>query len=136
MLSQKKTALKQLYIIIRQRSEGFHMNSGCCVDLESPTWLEIHGQKTPQNHRIIGAVRNSQRSPSPTTAKAVSHITLHRKLSRQVLDISREGDSTASLGSLLQCSVNLTCLAELMQGLGPSLPWGCISCWSILRTIS
>ena len=32
---------------------------------------------------------------------------LHRTLSRQVLNISREGDSTTSLGSLFQCSVTL-----------------------------
>jgi len=32
---------------------------------------------------------------------------LHRTLSRRVLNLSREGDSTASLGSLFQCSVTL-----------------------------
>jgi len=32
---------------------------------------------------------------------------LHRTASRQVLSISREGDSTTSLGSLFQCSVTL-----------------------------
>ena len=31
---------------------------------------------------------------------------LHRTLSRRVLNISREGDSTTSLGSLFQCSIN------------------------------
>jgi len=37
----------------------------------------------------------------------VTYSRLHRTLSRRVLNISREGDSTASLGSLLQCSVTL-----------------------------
>ena len=32
---------------------------------------------------------------------------LHRTLSRRVLNISREGDSTAFLGSLFQCSITL-----------------------------
>jgi len=32
---------------------------------------------------------------------------LHRTMSRQVLSISREGDSTNPLGSLFQCSVTL-----------------------------
>jgi len=35
----------------------------------------------------------------------VTYSRLHRTLSRQVLNISREGDSTTSLGSLFQCSV-------------------------------
>ena len=33
---------------------------------------------------------------------------LHRKMSRQVLNVSRVGDSTTSLGSLFQCSVTYT----------------------------
>ena len=37
----------------------------------------------------------------------VTYSRLHRTLSRRVLNISREGDSTASLGSLFQCSVTL-----------------------------
>ena len=37
----------------------------------------------------------------------VTYSRLHRTLSRQVLNISREGDSTTSLGSLFQCSVAL-----------------------------
>ena len=37
----------------------------------------------------------------------VTYSRLHRTLSRRVLNISREGDSTTSLGSLFQCSVTL-----------------------------
>ena len=37
----------------------------------------------------------------------VTYSRLHRTLSRWVLNISREGDSTTSLGSLFQCSVTL-----------------------------
>jgi len=37
----------------------------------------------------------------------VTYSRLHRTWSRQVLNISREGDSTTSLGSLFQCSVTL-----------------------------
>ena len=37
----------------------------------------------------------------------VTQSRLHRTLSRQVLNISREGDSTAPLGSLFQGSVTL-----------------------------
>ena len=37
----------------------------------------------------------------------VSYSRLHRTSSRRVLNISREGDSTTSLGSLFQCSVTL-----------------------------
>ena len=37
----------------------------------------------------------------------VTQSRLHRTTSRWILNISREGDSTASLGSLGQCSVTL-----------------------------
>ena len=37
----------------------------------------------------------------------VTYSRLHRTLSRRVLNISREGDFTTSLGSLFQCSITL-----------------------------
>ena len=43
----------------------------------------------------------------PSCRSRVTYSNLHRTLSRRVLNISREGDSTASLGSLFQCSVTL-----------------------------
>ena len=43
----------------------------------------------------------------PPCKSRVTYSRLHRTLSRQVLNISREGDSTTSLGSLFQCSVTL-----------------------------
>ena len=43
----------------------------------------------------------------PPCRSRVTYSRLHRTLSRWVLNISREGDSTASLGSLFQGSVTL-----------------------------
>jgi len=43
----------------------------------------------------------------PLCRSRVTYSRLHRTLSRQVLNISRERESTASLGSLFQCSVTL-----------------------------
>jgi len=43
----------------------------------------------------------------PPCQSRVTYSRLHRTLSRQVLNISREGDSTTSVGSLCQCSVTL-----------------------------
>jgi len=43
----------------------------------------------------------------PPCRSRVTYSRLHRILSRRVLNISREGDSTTSLGSLFQCSVTL-----------------------------
>jgi len=43
----------------------------------------------------------------PHCRSRVTYSRLHRTLSRQVLNISREGDSTTSLGSVFQCSVTL-----------------------------
>jgi len=40
--------------------------------------------------------------------KQASYSRLHRDVSRQVLNISMEGDFMTSLGSLFQCSVTLT----------------------------
>ena len=64
-----------------------------------------------QNHRItewwelegtsVGLV------VQPICQSRVTYSRLHRTLSRWVLNISREGDSTTSLGSLFQCSVTL-----------------------------
>ena len=45
------------------------------------------------NHRMVGVGRDL--------------CGLHRTLSRWILNISREGDSTTSLGSLCQCSITL-----------------------------
>ena len=44
-------------------------------------------------------------SPEVLLLKQVPYSSLSRKASKRVLNISREGDSTASLGSLFQCSV-------------------------------
>ena len=43
----------------------------------------------------------------PPCRSRVTYSRLHRTLSRQVLNISREGESTTSLGNLVQCSVIL-----------------------------
>jgi len=43
----------------------------------------------------------------PPSQSRVTQSRLHRTASRQVLNISREGDYTTSLGNLFQCSVTL-----------------------------
>ena len=43
----------------------------------------------------------------PPCQSRITYSRLHRTLSRRVLNISREGDSTTSLGSLFQCSFTL-----------------------------
>ena len=43
----------------------------------------------------------------PPCRSRVTYSRLHRTSYRQVFNISREGDSTTSLGSLFQCSVTL-----------------------------
>jgi len=54
-----------------------------------------------QNHTIAGVGRDFKRSSSPTPLlKQVPYGRLHRSVSRQVLNISTEGYSTTSLGSL------------------------------------
>ena len=68
--------------------------------------LYLHYQE--DNHRMVGVGRDLCGSSSPTPLLKQGHPErLHRTASRQVLNISREGDSTTSLGSLFQGSVTL-----------------------------
>lgn len=64
---------------------------------------------TAKNYTITEAVgRDFWRSSSPTPPlKQVPYSILHRKVSRWVLNMSREGNSTISLLSLFQSSVTL-----------------------------
>ena len=61
-----------------------------------------------QNHRMFGVGRDLCGSPSPTPCPSrVTQSRLHSTASRRGWNISREGDSTTSLGSLGQGSVTL-----------------------------
>jgi len=61
-----------------------------------------------QSHRMVGVRRDSgDHLVQPPCRSRVTYSRLHRTVSRWVLSISREGDSTTSLGSLFQCSVTL-----------------------------
>ena len=74
-----------------------------------PLCPQLHFHTEPsQNHRVVGVGRDLCGSSSPTPCPSrVTQGRLHRTLSRRVCNISREGDSTASLGSLGQGSVTL-----------------------------
>jgi len=63
-------------------------------DHRIPAWQGLEG--TSVDHPV-----------QPTCQSSITQSRLHRTLSRQGLNISREGDSTASLGSLFQGSVTL-----------------------------
>jgi len=76
----------------------------------SPRLHALH-QLPPSSHRITersGLEGTSVGHPvQPPCPSMVTHSRLHRTLSRRVLNISREGESTASLGSLGQGSITL-----------------------------
>ena len=67
--------------------------------------------ESSQNHRITDWQGLEGTSVGylfhPPCQSSITYSRLHRTLSRQVLNISREGDSTTSLGSLFQFSVTL-----------------------------
>jgi len=74
-----------------------------------------------QNPSMAGVGRDLWESPSPTPCRSrVTQSRLHRTASRRILNISREGDSTASLGSLAQCSVTVQQVPSSPSFHGPS----------------
>jgi len=65
---------------------------------------------------MLGVGRDVCGSPSPTPCQGrVTQSRLHRTLFRWALNISREGESTASLGSLGQGSVTLRVKVQARQ---------------------
>jgi len=53
---------------------------------------------------MVGDGRDLYGSSSPTPCRSrVTYSRLYRTLSRRVLNISREGESTPSLGNMFQC---------------------------------
>jgi len=90
---------------------------GLLLGLPEPALLQAE-QPFPHwvNHRMMGVGRALCGSPSPTPCRSrVTQTRLHSTVSRRVWNISREGDSTASLGSLGQGSVKCSCLASLTE---------------------
>ena len=72
-----------------------------------PCYSDPYSPRGSQNHRITEC-SGLEGSPSPTPCRSrVTQSRLHRTASRRVLNVSREGDSTAPLGSLGQGSVTL-----------------------------
>ena len=80
---------------------------------ENPSELKVCfcSQKESQSHRITecsGLEGTSVSHPvQPSCRSRVTYSRQHRTLSRWILNISGEGDSTTSLGSLCQGSVTL-----------------------------
>lgn len=86
-----------------------------CIEHCGGKWHSTHlfkdlvwNSQVTQNHKIVRVGRDTWISSSPVfLLKQIAWIMWHRKASRQVLNIFREGESTASPDSLLQCSVTL-----------------------------
>ena len=100
----------------REKLHQYHvlMLKCFCLGLgENLSFSPASGAKVPdlitivlKNHRTIGVGKDLWVSSNPTPLqKQVLQSRLHRKQSRWILNISREGNSTASLGSLFQCTV-------------------------------
>ena len=69
----------------------------------SSSLLQKEVSRESQNPSMVGVGRALCGSPSPTLCRSrVTQSRLHSTASRQVWNISREGDSTTSLGSLGQ----------------------------------
>ena len=85
-------------------AQGGFASAGCC----SPH-LSVSGERVTQNHRVLGAGRALWGPPVPPPAQAGSPRAAAQHRGQGGWNISREGDSTASLGSLGQGSVLFPC---------------------------
>ena len=96
------------------RSKRHRESSSLCVRAGTKRVADttaFSGRSALQNHRIPAWQRLAGTSVGhpvqPSCPSRVTYSRLHRTLSRRVWNISREGDSTASLGSLGQGFVTL-----------------------------
>ena len=112
-----------LFICVQEKTDSFLKAeiSKCNSFLRFPFLYSVkylhhidlvnHRITESQNHRITEQQGLEGTSVShlvqPFCRSRVTYSRLHRTASRRVLNISREGDSTTSLGSLFQCSVTL-----------------------------
>jgi len=70
--------------------------------------LEKNLARQSQNHRSVEVGWDLWKSLSPSPAQSrVNHSRLLRAMSGWVMNISKDGDSAASLGDLLQCLASL-----------------------------
>lgn len=107
MLRSTWNFLKDFYLNETKHSfSGFKISESAV----SPSDWDKKSSSLSQNHRMAEVGRDLWRSFSPTPLP--SRVT--RIMSRQVLSISREGNSTASVGNLFQCSVTLTAKCTVM----------------------
>ena len=94
-------------------------------------FVNLEGFLHSSDHRIVGFGKNLWRPSSPTPLlKQVPHSRSRRKASRWVLNVSRGGDSTISLGSLFQCSVTLTVMNFFV------IVWNFVCSSSFLRAVA
>jgi len=76
--------------------------------VSTPGWLQCQeNSNTVLSKPHDGMIWDLEIPQSNPPLEQVPYSRLHRKASSWVLNISREGDSTSSLGSLFQCSVTL-----------------------------
>lgn len=100
-----------IFQIFFQVKQWIHLKSMSKLPLtrRAPEFYTLFSFLILQKHfRLMGVGRVLWRSSNPTALSCqVLQSKLHRKVSRQILNIARGGDLASSLGSLFQCSVTL-----------------------------
>jgi len=104
----ESSPLRRWTRLMSVETDGFAgpQNSSICSRSGFPT---VRQGWYLQNHRMVGVGKDLCGSPSPTPCRSrVTQSRLHSTASRRGWNISREGDSATSLGSLGQGSVTLS----------------------------
>ncbi|KAM6336809.1 coiled-coil domain-containing protein 30 [Alca torda] len=117
----------------KSEKQGLPLSAPAETEEVAECSLQVSSRAFSQNHRLAGVGRDLWRSSHPTPCQSrVTQSRWHRNASGRVWNVSRDGDSTTSLGSLCQGSATLTAKKFLLV-LRWNFPWSSLCPLPLLR---